>query len=56
MPKNSADEKHDRADNRADKKDNLQNDDHFTEEAQSLTSTKAAEFPPNLNGIYKNEV
>lgn len=56
MPKNSADPKKDRANNRADKKHSLQNHAHFTEEAQSLTSNTAAEFPPNVNGISKNEV
>jgi hypothetical protein len=55
MPKNSADPKMDRADNRADKKDNQQNNDNFTEEAQTLTSSKAADYVPNLNGIPKNE-
>lgn len=56
MPKNSADPKMDRADNRADKKNNQQNNDHFTEEAQTLTSNKAADYVPNLNGIPKNEM
>jgi hypothetical protein len=55
MPKNSADPKKDRADNRADKKNNQQNNDNFTEEAQTLTSNKAADFVPSLNGISKNE-
>lgn len=56
MPKNSADPKMDRADNRADRKDNQQNNDNFTEEAQTLTSNKAADYAPNLNGISKNEM
>lgn len=55
MPKNSADPKMDRADNQADKKNNQQNNDHFTEEAQTLTSKKAADYVPSLNGIVKNE-
>ncbi|MFP4978517.1 hypothetical protein ACE6ED_24120 [Paenibacillus sp. CN-4] len=55
MPKNSADAKHDRADNRADKKDNQQNHDHFTEEPQTLNSVKAADYVPSLNRIPKNE-
>ena len=55
MPKNSADPKLDRSNNRADKKDNQQNNDHFTEEAQTLTSNKAADFVPSLNNIPKNE-
>jgi hypothetical protein len=56
MPKNSADPKMDRADNRADKKDNQQNNDNFTEEAQTLTSNKADDYVPSLNGISKNEI
>jgi hypothetical protein len=55
MPKNSADPKMDRADNRADKKNNLQNSAHFTDEAQTVTSGKAAETVPSLNGIAKTE-
>lgn len=56
MPKNDADPKMDRADNRADKKDNQQNHANFTEEAQSLTSNKAADYVPSLNGISKDEI
>jgi hypothetical protein len=54
MPKNSADPKYDRADNRADKKENQQNHAHFTEEAQTLNEQNAADFPASLNGITKN--
>ncbi|SFE75200.1 hypothetical protein SAMN04487969_10693 [Paenibacillus algorifonticola] len=56
MPKNSADPKLDRSNNRADKKNNQQNNDHLTEEAQTLTSNKAADYVPSLNGISKNEI
>ncbi|WP_341280578.1 hypothetical protein [Paenibacillus sp. FSL H8-0537] len=56
MPKNSADPKLDRSNNRADKKNNQQNDDHLTEEAQTLTSNKANDYVPSLNGISKNEI
>ncbi|WP_338554095.1 hypothetical protein [Paenibacillus sp. KS-LC4] len=56
MPKNSADSKLDRSNNRADKKNNQQNNDHLTEEAQTLTSNKAADYVPSLNGISKNEI
>lgn len=56
MPKNDADPKHDREDNRADKKNNQQNNAHFTEEAQTLSSNKAADYVPSLNGIPKNQV
>ncbi|WP_169744938.1 hypothetical protein [Paenibacillus durus] len=55
MPKNSADPKYDRADNHADKKHNQQNNDHFTEEPQTLRNHKAADYVPSLNGIPKNE-
>ncbi|MFH5183951.1 hypothetical protein ACHHV8_15640 [Paenibacillus sp. TAB 01] len=55
MPKNSADPKFDREDNRADKKNNQQNNDHFTEEHQTLTSDTASDYVPSLNGIPKNE-
>ncbi|MEW9698713.1 hypothetical protein [Paenibacillus sp. SI8] len=54
MPKNSADPKKDRADNRADSKANQQNHAHFTEEAQTLREQNAADFPASLNGITKN--
>jgi hypothetical protein len=54
MPKNSADPKYDRANNRADKKNNQQNHAHFTEEPQTLTNNKAADYVPSLNHIYKN--
>jgi hypothetical protein len=56
MPKNDADPKYDREDNKADKKENQQNHAHFTEEAQTLTSNKAADYDPSLNGIPKNQV
>jgi hypothetical protein len=56
MPKNSADPKMDRADNRADKTDTQQNNYNFTEEAQTLTSNKADDYVPSLNGISKNEI
>ncbi|GGF85650.1 MULTISPECIES: hypothetical protein [Paenibacillus] len=55
MPKNSADPKMDRADNRADKKNNQQNKAHFTEEPQTLTNSKLADYVPSLNGVTKNE-
>jgi hypothetical protein len=56
MPKNSADPKMDRANNRADKKNNQQNNDNFTEVAQTLTSSKATDYVPSLNGISKDEI
>ncbi|MEV5026576.1 hypothetical protein [Paenibacillus sp. LPE1-1-1.1] len=55
MPKNDADPKYDREDNRADKKDNQQNHASFTEEAITLESNKAADYVPSLNGIPKNQ-
>ncbi|MFF2911127.1 MULTISPECIES: hypothetical protein [Bacillales] len=55
MPKNSADPKVDRANNRADKKNNQQNHAHFTEEPQTLTNNKAEDYVPSLNHISKNE-
>lgn len=55
MPKNSADPKGDRANNRADKKHNRHDNAHFTDEHQTLTNNKAADFVPSLNGIPKNE-
>lgn len=55
MPKNSADPKHDRANNRADKKNNQQNHDHLTEEPQMVSNNKAADYVPSLNGVTKNE-
>ncbi|WP_167388025.1 hypothetical protein [Paenibacillus ferrarius] len=56
MPKNDANPKYDRENNKADKKDNQQNNAHFTEEAQTLTSSKADDNVPSLNGIPKNQV
>lgn len=56
MPKNDADPKYDREDNRADSKNNQQNHANFLEEAQTLTSEKAADYVPSLNGIPKNQV
>lgn len=56
LPKNEADPKHDREDNRADKKHNQQNNASFLEEEQTLTSSKAADNVPSLNGIPKNQV
>ncbi|MGO4274432.1 hypothetical protein AB4Z22_32135 [Paenibacillus sp. TAF58] len=56
MPKNDADPKYDREDNKADKKENQQNHAHFTEEAQTLTNNNAADYVPSLNGIPKNQV
>ncbi|MNW18515.1 hypothetical protein D3C71_2181080 [compost metagenome] len=41
--------------NRPDKKNNQQNADNFTEEAQTLKEQNAAEFPPSLNNISKNK-
>ncbi|MBP1963553.1 hypothetical protein [Paenibacillus aceris] len=56
MPKNDADPKHDREDNRADSKNNQQNDASLLEEAQTLSSSKAADYVPSLNNINKNQV
>jgi hypothetical protein len=56
LPKNEADPKYDREDNRADKKKNQQNNASFIEEEQTLSNNKADEFPPSLNGIPKNQV
>jgi hypothetical protein len=56
MPKNEADPKYDREDNRADKKKSQQNHANFTEEAQTLSSINAADSVPSLNGIPKNQV
>jgi hypothetical protein len=56
MPKNDADPKYDREDNRADSKNNQQNHANFLEEDQTLTSEKAADYVPSLNGIPKNQV
>ncbi|WP_167347613.1 hypothetical protein [Paenibacillus ihuae] len=55
MPKNSADPKYDRDNNRADKKNNQQNRASITEEPQMLTIEKAADYAPSLNGVTKNE-
>jgi hypothetical protein len=55
MPKNSADPKHDRANNRADKKNNQQNHASITEIPQMLNPEKAADYVPSLNGVTKNE-
>lgn len=41
--------------NKAEKKENQQNLAAFKEEATPLKDKKAAEFPPNLNEINKNE-
>lgn len=56
MPKNSADPKMDREDNRADKKENQQTIDNFTKEAKTLTTKKAADYVPSLNNVSKNEI
>ena len=56
MPKNSADAKHDRADNRADKKENQFSVDNFTRERRTVTPKKAADYVPSLNNVPKNEV
>lgn len=56
MPKNEADPKYDRENNKADSKHNQQNNAHFTEEEQTLTSNKADDYVPSLNGISKNQV
>lgn len=56
MPKNDADPKYDREDNKADQKKNQQNNANFTEEAQTLSSNKVDDFVPSLNGIPKNQV
>ncbi|NIK75251.1 hypothetical protein FHS15_000349 [Paenibacillus castaneae] len=55
MPKNSADPKLDREDNRADKKNNVQDNDNLTEPVHPLTNDKAADYVPSLNGISKKE-
>jgi hypothetical protein len=55
MPKNSADPKHDRADNRADKKNNQQNHSSITEIPQMVNPDKAEDYVPSLNGVTKNE-
>jgi len=52
MPKNDADPKYDREDNKADKKNNA----NFMEEEPMLTSDKDADYVPSLNGIPKNLV
>lgn len=56
MPKNEADPKHDREDNRADSKKNQQDDASLVEEAQTLSSSKAADYVPSINNINKNQV
>lgn len=55
MPKNNADPKHDRADNRADKKNNQQNRSSLMEEPQMINIDQAADYVPSLNGVTKNE-
>ncbi|MEK3793371.1 hypothetical protein MKX42_16695 [Paenibacillus sp. FSL R7-0204] len=55
MPKNSADPKHDRANNRADSKNNQQNHASISEIPQMVTPDKAADVVPSLNGVTKNE-
>ncbi|WP_245647829.1 hypothetical protein [Paenibacillus borealis] len=55
MPKNSADPKHDRANNRADKKNNQQNHSSITEIPQMVNPDKAEDYVPSLNGVTKNE-
>jgi hypothetical protein len=52
MPKNDADPKYDREDNKADKKNNV----NFLEEEPILTSDKDSDYVPSLNGIPKNQV
>ncbi|UKS23842.1 hypothetical protein LOZ80_19545 [Paenibacillus sp. HWE-109] len=56
MPKNDADPKYDREDNKADKKNNQQNNASFLEEEQTLTNNEAPDYVPSLNGIPKNQV
>ncbi|MDU0206473.1 hypothetical protein ACYEXS_32010 [Paenibacillus sp. MAH-36] len=56
MPKNEADPKYDRENNRADSKNHQQNDTSILEEAQTLSSSKAADYVPSLNNINKNQV
>lgn len=41
--------------NKAEKKENQQNNAAFKEEATILNAKKTSEFSPNLNGINKNE-
>ncbi|MBY9077466.1 hypothetical protein KIH86_11040 [Paenibacillus sp. HN-1] len=55
MPKNNADSKKDRSDNRADVKNSPHNYDHFTEEHPTLKDGKTADYPASLNGFPKNE-
>ncbi|WP_019910876.1 hypothetical protein [Paenibacillus sp. HW567] len=55
MPKNSADPKKDRSNNRADKKNNQRDQAHFTEEPMMVSNQKAADYVPSLNGVTKNE-
>ncbi|WP_191089603.1 MULTISPECIES: hypothetical protein [Paenibacillus] len=55
MHKTNPDPKLDRADNKADVKDSQQNRSSILEEPQMLNSLKAADYPPSLNGVTKNE-
>lgn len=55
MPKNSADPKHDRANNKADKKNSQQNHASISDIPQMVSSTKAEDYVPSLNGVTKNE-
>ncbi|WP_187355448.1 hypothetical protein ['Paenibacillus yunnanensis' Narsing Rao et al. 2020] len=55
MPKNNSDAKYSRANNHADSKDNRYDAAHFTEEAEPLKDSKAADYVPSLNNVTKNE-
>lgn len=55
MPKNEADPKYSRANNKADKKHNQQNHASITEIPQMLNPDKAEDYVPSLNGVTKNE-
>ncbi|WP_168119378.1 hypothetical protein [Paenibacillus sp. HB172176] len=49
MPKNSADPKGSRANNKADKKHTIES------EARNLSCDKSGDYPASLNGISKEE-
>ncbi|WP_162551185.1 hypothetical protein [Paenibacillus tepidiphilus] len=54
MPKNNADAKYSRANNKADSKDNRYDAAHFTEEPEPLKNSKEADYVPSLNNVPKN--
>ncbi|WP_157890024.1 hypothetical protein [Paenibacillus sp. DMB5] len=55
MPKNNADAKYSRANNKADTKDSQQNHASITEIPQMTDPDKTAVYVPSLNGVTKNE-